>query len=322
MREESMDHKIPIGISACLVGEPVRFDGGHKRLAFAMDELAPYVRFVSVCPETAIGLPTPRPSLRLIADPAGRIALRNGKGLDDGDLAPAMTVFSLKQSRQFGELCGFIACARSPSCGMERVRVYHREGVRKEGTGIFTGTMMRELPWLPVEEDGRLQDPLLRENFVARVFTLYEFNHMLREPLTRDALLAFHRRYKLLLLAHSQPEYRRIGPFVAGMGQWDSLDAFALEYRNRLMHLLSHKATRPNHTNVLMHAQGYFRRHLTGKQRQELVLLIDGYRRGMQPLLAPITLLKHYMAEYPDAWLAQQRYFEPYPEALRLRYGH
>ncbi len=317
-----MSNKIPVGISACLMGEQVRFDGGHRRFAFAMEDLAPFVRFEALCPEMAIGLPTPRPALRLVKDEQGHIAMRTGKGPDDTDLTPAMQAFSTARCRQLGHLSGYIVCAKSPSCGMERVRVYDRGGSQKNGAGLFTRELMRQLPWLPVEEDGRLHDPQLRENFVARVYTLFEFNQLLQQPLTRGGLMAFHSRYKLLLLAHSQPEYRLLGPFVAAMDRWESLELFALEYRNRLMAMLSNTATRPNHTNVLMHAQGYFRRHLTPKQRQELALLIDSYRQGSQPLLAPITLLKHYMAEYPDAWLAQQRYFEPYPEALRLRYGH
>jgi len=154
------------------------------------------------------------------------------------------------------------------------------------------------------------------------VYALYELNMLWRQGLTRGGLIAFHSRYKLSLLAHSQPAYRELGRFVADIHRWDSLEAFAVEYRSRLMALLAHKATRRNHTNVLMHVQGYFRRQLSAAQRQELAHLIDRYRQGMQPLLAPIALLKHYMAEYPDRYLAEQRYFEPYPEALRLRYGH
>lgn len=207
---------------------------------------------------------------------------------------------------------------------MERVRIYQPDNNnnRKVGIGVFTRELMEQMPWLPVEEDGRLHDPLLRENFVARVYALHEFNQLWASGLTRARLVAFHTRYKLLLLAHSQPAYREIGPFVAKMDQWESLEAFALEYRQRLMDLMKNVASRSNHTNVLMHVQGYFRRELTSPQRQELAGLIDHYRLGIQPLLAPITLLKHYMAEFPHPWLAGQRYFSPYPEALRLRYGH
>ncbi|CAM3424334.1 MULTISPECIES: YbgA family protein [Yersinia] len=317
-----MSEKIPVGISACLLGSKVRFDGGHKRLDFATEELAPYVEFEPICPEMAIGLPSPRPALRLVRQ-QDDVLIRTSNDANQ-DVTAAMRRFAEEKVSHLSHLCGYILCAKSPSCGMERVRVYSEKGdfSKKEGTGIFAQELLKQLPWLPVEEDGRLHDPQLRENFVERIYALAEFNSLWKKGLTRGSLMAFHSRYKLSLLAHSQPEYRQIGPFVAAMDQWESLEDFAIEYRNRLMHLLAHKATRRNHTNVLMHVQGYFRRHLNAAQRQELAQLIDRYRQGMQPLLAPITLLKHYMAEYPDAYLAQQRYFEPYPEALRLRYGH
>ncbi|AYH47356.1 hypothetical protein B6N31_06435 [Dickeya fangzhongdai] len=314
---------IPVGISACLLGNPVRFDGGHKRLAFAVGQLAPYFHFEPVCPEMAIGLPVPRPALRLVKSDEGRLRLlaSNGSGLDVTD---NMAAFSAEKAAELAHLCGYIVCAKSPSCGMERVKIYDaaQNNARKSGVGLFTQQVRETLPWLPVEEDGRLHDPALRENFIARVYALHEFNQLWKKGLSRGALMSFHSRYKLLLLAHSQPEYRELGPFVAAMDQWDSLEAFAAQYRLRFMTLLSRPASRRNHTNVLMHVQGYFRRQLTAGQRQELTQLIDRYRQGMQPLLAPLTLLRHYMAEYPDAWLAQQRYFDPYPEALRLRYGH
>lgn len=318
-----MSKKIPVGISACLLGDSVRFDGGHKRCAFAAEDLAPFMRYEPACPEMAIGLPTPRPALRLTetADEKVELCFSNGKG---EPLTQEMQSFSEKKIASLHHLCGYIVCAKSPSCGMERVRVYQPENNnnRKEGVGIFTRELMKQMPWLPVEEDGRLHDPVLRENFVERIYTLHEFNELWRSGLTRGKLIAFHSRYKLTLLAHSQPEYREIGRFVAGIENWSSLEAFAFEYRQRLMDLLKHKATRGNHTNVMMHVQGYFRPQLNAKQRQELTSLIDHYRQGLQPLLAPMTLLKHYMSEYPDPYLAQQRYFEPYPEALRLRYGH
>ncbi len=317
-----MSEQIPIGISACLLGERVRFDGGHKRLAFAVEQLAPYVRFEAICPEMAIGLPTPRPALRLVQTPDSvRMQFSNDP---DIDLTDKMQQYSEQRVAALEHLCGYILCAKSPSCGMERVRVY-RENSKdnsKSGVGIYTAELQKQLPWLPIEEDGRLNDPLLRENFVERVFALYELKMLRQSGLTRGKLMAFHSRYKLSLLSHSQPEYRELGRFVASMDKWSSLEEYFVEYRLRLMNLMSHRATRRNHTNVLMHVQGYFRKQLNSGQRQELSQLIDHYRQGMQPLLAPITLLKHYMHEYPDDYLQQQRYFEPYPEALRLRYGH
>ncbi|WP_279043954.1 YbgA family protein [Cedecea davisae] len=318
-----MNDSIPIGISACLLGENVRFDGGHKRMAFAVNDLAPWVRFEAICPEMAIGLPTPRPALRLVKINEGEIALRFSNQTE-GDLTAAMQDFSSRRVSGLEHLCGYIVCAKSPSCGLERVRVYDADSKnnRKSGTGIFTTELQRQFPWLPVEEDGRLCDPAIRENFVERVYTLHDLNLVRKGGLTRGKLIAFHSRYKLLLLAHSQPEYRELGRFVASIENWASLDEFFVEYRLRLMSLLAHHATRRNHTNVLMHVQGYFRRQLNARQRQELSDLIARYRQGTQPLLAPVTLLKHYMAEYPDRYLEQQRYFEPYPEALRLRYGN
>lgn len=317
-----MNDKIPIGISACLLGSAVRFDGGHKRCEFAVEQLGPYVQFEPICPEMAIGLPTPRPALRLVKG-SQQIRLRHSNDASV-DLTEQMQQFSQQRVSQLQHLCGYIVCSKSPTCGMERVKLWEENGLgaRKSGIGLFTAELLQQMPWLPVEEEGRLTDPVLRENFVERVFALYELNMLWRKGLTRGGLIAFHSRYKLSLLAHSQPAYRELGRFVADIESWESLDAFAVEYRQRLMRLLQHKATRRNHTNVLMHVQGYFRRQLSSAQRQELARLIDHYRQGMQPLLAPITLLKHYMAEYPDSYLAQQRYFEPYPEALRLRYGH
>lgn len=317
-----MSEHIPVGISACLVGEKVRFDGGHKRLAFAVEQLAPYVRFEAICPEMAIGLPTPRPALRLVRHGEG-VAMRFSND-ESIDVTEQMQTYAEKRIEPLGHLCGYILCAKSPSCGMERVRVYSANGKdgQKCGVGIYAAELMKRFPWLPVEEDGRLNDPALRENFVERVFALYELNQLRASGLTRGKLMEFHSRYKLSLLSHSQLQYRELGRFVAGMAGWSSLEDYFTEYRQRLMTLLLQKATRRNHTNVLMHVQGYFRTQLNAHQRKELTQLIDRYRQGVQPLLAPITLLKHYMSEYPDAYLAGQRYFEPYPEALRLRYGH
>lgn len=318
-----MSEKILVGISACLLGESVRFDGGHKRMTFAVESLSPWVAFEPVCPEMAIGLPVPRPALRLVKVRDGAISLRFSDKRE-GDLTEKMQHFSEQRVSRFEHLCGYIVCAKSPSCGMERVRVYDDEGKnnRKTGRGIYTRVLMETFPWLPVEEDGRLNDPALRENFVERIYTLHELNQVYARGLNRGALIAFHSRYKLSLLAHSQPHYRELGGFVAAINKWDDLEAYFIAYRQQLMEVLSYQTTRRNHTNVLMHVQGYFRRQLNARQRQELATLIDRYRRGMQPLLAPITLLKHYMAEYPDEYLVLQRYFEPYPEALRLRYGH
>ncbi|PLL01031.1 DUF1722 domain-containing protein, partial [Klebsiella pneumoniae] len=216
-----------IGISGCLTGSAVRFDGGHKRMGFVMDELAQWVAFKPVCPEMAIGLPVPRPALRLVQTPVGEIRMRFSHAPHE-DVTEKMADFASAHLATLGELSGFIVCAKSPSCGMERVRLYDEKGNRgrKEGVGLFTGALMARYPWLPVEEDGRLHDPLLRENFVERVFALHELNALRARGLTRHSLLAFHSRYKLQLLAHHQAGYREIGPFVASLHEWEDLEAF------------------------------------------------------------------------------------------------
>ena len=268
----------------------------------------------------AIGLPTPRPALRLVMTTGGETEMRFSKAPHD-DVTQKMAAFTADYLLKIGDLSGFIVCAKSPSCGMERVRLYDENGNRgrKEGVGLFTAALLETFPWLPVEEDGRLHDPVLRENFVERVFALHELNVMRKNGLTRRALLDFHSRYKLQLLAHHQAGYREIGPFVASLHEWDDLDAFFVAYRDKLMNILKKPASRKNHTNVLMHIQGYFRNQLNSRQRGELRDVILHYRDGLLPILAPLTLLKHYLAEYPDRYLMTQNYFDPYPDDLGLR---
>ncbi|UXY12731.1 DUF523 and DUF1722 domain-containing protein [Kosakonia sp. ML.JS2a] len=309
-----------IGISGCLTGSAVRFDGGHKRMGFVMDGLGQWVAFQPVCPEMAIGLPVPRPALRLVQTSDGDFRMRFSHAPHD-DVTEKMAAFTDTYLPRLGALSGFIVCAKSPSCGMERVRLYDEKGNRgrKEGVGLFTRALLEAYPWLPVEEDGRLHDPVLRENFVERVFALHELNTLRANGLTRRALLDFHSRYKLQLLAHHQADYRKIGPFVASLHEWEDLDAFFVAYREKLMAILKKTASRENHTNVLMHIQGYFREHLNSRQRGELRDVILHYRNGLLPILAPLTLLKHYLGEYPDRYLLQQNYFAPYPEDLGLR---
>lgn len=309
-----------IGISGCLTGASVRFDGGHKRMPFVMDELASWVTFKPICPEMAIGLPSPRPALRLIQMADGEARMRFTRAPND-DVTEKMSQFTMTCLPGLEDIAGFIVCAKSPSCGMERVRLYDEKGNRgrKEGVGLFTRALMATYPWLPVEEDGRLNDPQLRENFVGRVFALHALNTLRRQGLTRQGLMDFHRRYKLQLLSHTQSGQREIGRFIASLHEWDNLDACFVAYREKLMALLRKVSSRKNHTNVLMHIQGYFRPYLSQRQRGELREVILHYRAGVLPLLAPITLLKHYLAEYPDNYLLTQNYFDPYPQDLALR---
>lgn len=311
---------IRVGVSACILGEKVRFDAGHKQSQFVTQELTPYFDFVSVCPEVGMGLPVPRPTIRLVSNDE-RIALveTNNVSRDHTDALLAYSEHKVVELEQH-QLRGYIVCAKSPTCGMERVKVYKQHGAEKEGVGLYTQTLMRAMPWLPVEEDGRLNDPVLRENFITRVFCLDDFYRCLGDEPSAGKVVEFHSRYKLSLMAHHPLSYRALGRLVANVSHYQT-DEFIREYRLGLMQALSHRASRKNHTNVLMHLQGYFKRALDRRQKAELAQLIHDYRRGTLPLLAPLTLIKHYLSMYPDAYLSKQRYLDPHPQELKLRYG-
>lgn len=315
-----MNAEIKIGISACVLGEKVRFDSGHKVSKFVTKELSPYFEFVSVCPEVGMGMPVPRPTIRLISHEE-QIALVETKD-PTKDHTNAMLEYSKAKVAELKDtqLCGYIVCAKSPTCGMERVKVYKRDGADNIGVGLYTNELLQQMPWLPVEEDGRLNDPVLKENFITRVFTLHDFYQSVGGNVTRGNIVAFHSRYKLTLMAHHPTSYKELGRLVANIKEYD-LDHFYDLYRTGLMRAMSHRASRKNNTNVLMHIQGYFKRYLDKKEKAELRNVIDEYRVGVLPLLAPLTLIKHYLATHPDGYLEQQRFLEPYPQELRLRYG-
>jgi uncharacterized protein YbgA (DUF1722 family) len=203
---------------------------------------------------------------------------------------------------------------------MERVKVYEKNGASNVGTGLFTRELMAKMPWLPVEEDGRLNDPVLKENFITRVYTLHDFYQSIGDVPTRSKMIAFHSRYKLSLMAHNPCAYRQLGRLVADIKAY-SIDEFYVTYRTMFMQAMASRATRKNNTNVLMHLQGYFKRDLASDQKIELRRVIDDYRVGLLPLLAPLTLIKHYLSAHPDSYLQQQKFLEPYPQELRLRYG-
>ncbi|PSJ46839.1 hypothetical protein C7I36_02735 [Zobellella taiwanensis] len=308
---------IRVGISGCLMGQQVRFDGGHKRSDFCTEELARFVEFVPVCPEMAIGLGTPRPSIRLI-NREGELIAQTARG---EDVTAALREYGRRMAEGFSGLSGYVLCAKSPSCGMERVRVYHDSGKgnAKEGTGLYAAELMRALPLLPVEEDGRLNDPVLRENFVTRLYALHDWQCLLHRGLTPSRLIAFHSRYKYLLMAHHRDSYQQLGQLLSDLSC--EVERKADGYIQGLMQALGRRAGRTGHTNVLQHLQGYFKRQLSSRQRQELARTIHQYREGILPLLAPITLLRHYLEEHPNDYLRQQVYLNPHPEALRLRYG-
>ncbi|NOI79275.1 DUF1722 domain-containing protein [Vibrio tubiashii] len=312
--------QIKIGISSCVLGERVRFDSGHKISKFVTKELTPYFEFVPVCPEVGSGMPVPRPTIRLMSN-EDRIALVETK---DPTKEHTQAVVDYSKSKvielEREQLCGYIVCAKSPTCGMERVKVYKKNSAENVGVGLYTNELMKAMPWLPVEEDGRLNDPVLKENFITRIYTLKDFYDSIGDEPTRGKIVAFHSRYKLTLMAHHPTSYKELGKLVANVKDYD-IEEFYKLYRQGLMAAMTHRASRKNNTNVLMHLQGYFKRALSRSQKKELVQVIEDYRVGLLPLLAPLTLIKHYLAAHPDSYLEDQAFLQPHPQELRLRYG-
>lgn len=311
--------KIQIGISACLLGEQVRFDGGHKNSSYCKQEIAPFFDYVPVCPEMAIGMGAPRKSIRLVRD-GETILVQSADG--SLDVTDKLAAFSQKKVAELDFLGGYLLCAKSPTCGMERVTEYKlgTNNGTKSGVGVFARELMTRYPLLPVEEEGRLHDMVLRENFFTRVYAYHDWHCMKHSGLTKHKLIKFHSKYKYLLMAHSPKWYRLLGPIVANLG--DSLDTEAQAYFEGFMTALKINATRKNHTSTLQHIQGYFKTHLSKAQKEEMSETILKYRQGLLPLLVPITLINHYLREFPTPYIEEQVYLNPHPEALKLRYAY
>ncbi|CAM3868605.1 YbgA family protein [Rheinheimera salexigens] len=310
---------IKVGISACVLGDKVRFDGGHKASGFCTSVLSDHVDYIPVCPEVAIGMPIPRPAIRLQLDQQEQVHLVRSKD-PSIDHTEQMQTFIDKKLPQLSNLSGYIVCAKSPSCGMERVRLFDANGhqLGKIGVGIYTRALMQRYPWLPVEEDGRLFDDALRENFICRLFACHDYQQSMREGFTIGKLVKFHSRYKFLVLAHHPVAYRELGRLVA-QAKLFSAEKLQLRYLTDFMNALKVIATRKNHTNVLQHLQGFLKNSLNAQAKQELSETINKYRLGYLPLVAPLTLFKHHLSLHPNQYLSEQCYFDPYPESLGLR---
>lgn len=309
------DNRIPIGISSCLLGEEVRFNGGHKFDRFINNRLSQFFEFRPYCPEVAIGLGIPREPIRQVKTEEG-IRIQGTKD-QSVDVTDELHRYGERVAVKSGGLCGYIFKSASPSCGMERVKTYSIKGLplKSEGVGAFAGRIIEALPNLPVEEEGRLNDPGLRENFIARVFTYYRWKQVRASRLSAAKLVDFHTRHKLIVMAHNQAAYRRLGQLVAQAGK-QNISHIAEEYENGLMQGMKRQATRKSHTNVLQHIQGYLSKQLSDDDREEITRLIEEYRQGLVPLIAPLTLIRHHLRHYPNEWVMQQAYLEPYPPKL------
>jgi uncharacterized protein YbgA (DUF1722 family)/uncharacterized protein YbbK (DUF523 family) len=313
-----MTQKIRLGISSCLLGQKVRYDGGHKLDRFLTDTLGRYVEYVPVCPEVECGLPIPREAMHLEGDPENPrlVTIKTGK-----DLTEQMTQWARRRVAELEkeDLSGFIFKSKSPSSGMERVKVYDKNGMpSKDGVGMFARAFMEHFPLLPVEEEGRLNDPLLRENFIERLFVLSRWRESVAGSRGRGSLVEFHTRHKLLILCHNEVRYREMGRLVAAAKDMP-IKELQDKYLELLLAALKLKTTPKKNSNVLEHIMGYFKRQLSPDEKQELLEVIGLYRKGTVPLLVPITLVNHYVRKYRDPYLMKQHYLNPNPVELQLR---
>jgi len=312
------DAPIRIGISSCLLGEPVRFDGGHKRDPFLVETFGRYVEWVTVCPEVEAGFGTPRESMRLarVGDDVRLVTTRTGI-----DHTEQLRRYLATRVAALGEdeLCGYVLKKNSPSCGMERVKIYGaRGGPVATGRGLFADALLAAYPRLPVEEEGRLCDPRLRENFIERVFAYRRLRSLFGPRWTIGGLVAFHTAHKLQLMAHSPSLYAKLGRLVAGAKAVDRATLRA-HYEADFMDALAVLATPKRQVNVLQHIIGYFSDRLDRAARHELLELIEDYGRGFVPLVVPLTLVRHYVRQFDLSYLRAQSYLDPHPKELMLR---
>jgi len=313
-----MEELIKLGISTCLLGENVRYDGGHKLDRFLTETLGQYVKYVPVCPEVECGLPVPRESMHLEGTPEQP---RLVTSRTHNDKTEQMVTWANKRVVELEEenLCGFVFKSDSPSSGMERVRIINDKGMpEKKGVGIFAKIFMEHFPLIPVEEEGRLHDPKLRENFIERVFAMKLWRELLSKKWSLGPLVDFHSRNKLLILSHSPKHYQIMGKLVAD-GKSMAITELYKGYEVLLMEALKLKTTVKKNSNVLQHMMGYFKKHLSSDEKQEILEIIQQYQEGYVPLIVPITLMNHYIRKYKQPYLSMQTCLNPHPMALRLR---
>ncbi|WP_417782600.1 YbgA family protein [Terasakiella pusilla] len=315
-----MDQKLNIGVSSCLMGQEVRFNGGHCRNRFLTDAIAEYANFKPICPEVSINMSIPRETVRLEREESGRIHMRAPKSRED--YTDRMEQFATDWTKNLEEkdLDGFVFKKDSPSCGVFRVKIYENgQPAERRGTGLFAKAVIKALPELPVEEEGRLCDPVLREIFVERCFAYRRVKDLFaRVDWSRKDVVNFHSREKLLLMAHSPGQYKALGKLVAEIKSHPR-DVFKEKYIKTFMTCMNDKPSKGRHANALMHMAGYLKNKLSAQGRQELARSIDDYRAGIIPLIVPMTLLGHMIRRFDEMYLAQQTYLSPHPYQLSLR---
>ncbi|QFU77707.1 DUF1722 domain-containing protein [Halioglobus maricola] len=309
--------KIPLGISSCLLGQKVRFDSGHKHNPYITQNLGEFFSFQAFCPEVSIGLGTPREPIRLVNNADDDSVRCVGTKDPSLDVTDELVASARAQASWVSSVYGYIFKKDSPSCGMERVKVYRKSSATRDGRGMFAGEIMDMFPNLPVEEEGRLNDARLRENFVKRVFFYKRWCDLISDQPEKRDLVEFHARNKLIYMSHNQTKARELGRLVADIGGQD-IDTFCESYLAGVTEIMQKPASRRNHCNVLSHIQGYLKRKLDADDRAELDQMIEQYRLGYIPLIVPITILRHHFRKTPDPYINQSYYMQPHPQELML----
>jgi uncharacterized protein YbgA (DUF1722 family)/uncharacterized protein YbbK (DUF523 family) len=314
-----MEQTIKIGVSSCLLGKEVRYNGGHSHDRYITGTLGQYFTFVGVCPEVEAGFGIPRETLRLVGDPESPRLLTSKTRQDYTDTMLNWARTRVKELEK-ENLCGFIFKSKSPSSGMERVKVYTEKGFpgSNKGVGLFARAFMANFPLIPVEEEGRLHDAVLRENFIERIFALKRWRQVAEEKKSRGAIVAFHTEHKLQIMSHSQQYYRDMGRLVARVKEIP-LAVLYDQYEAMLMEALALKATVKKNVNVLQHMAGYFKKLLSKDEKKELQEILEQYHQNYTPLIVPITLVNHYVRKYDQEYLKKQYYLNPHPIELKLR---
>ena len=308
-------HKISVGISSCLLGHEVRFDAGHKSNGYIRKTLGEYFNFVPFCPEVESGMSIPRQPVQLRETTHGIRCV--GVKDHDFDVTDQLNTCAAKQDHWLHNLSGYILKKDSPSCGMERVKVYKNDYPDRKGTGLFAQYIKLNFPLLPLEEEGRLGDPVLRENFIQRVYVMQRWKNLKINKITPHLLTVFHAQHKLIAMSHDQVDARALGRLSASANK-DNIEQISARYIFDLMSCLKKTANRGHHVNVLQHIQGFLKTKLDSEDKIELIETIERYRKGQLPLIVPITLLKHHFRKKPDPFISESYYMSPYPAQLTV----
>jgi uncharacterized protein YbgA (DUF1722 family)/uncharacterized protein YbbK (DUF523 family) len=318
MNENSGTGSIRLGVSSCLLGNTVRYDGGHKLSRYVRDTLGDYFEYVPVCPEVECGLPVPREAMHLVGTPENPrlVTIKTRK-----DLTEQMQTWGKEKLEELDriDVCGYIFKSRSPSSGMERIKIYNEEGNPVfQGAGIWARMFMDHFPLLPAEDEGRLNDPVLREHFIERVFVVWRWQQLIaKDPGIKD-LIDFHSRHKFLIMAHSPHLYSELGYYVAHASEKPKNTLFS-GYLQLLDQAMRIKTSVKKHINVLHHLLGFFKEALDSDEKQEFIEIVEHYRKGDVPLIVPVTLMNHFVRKYREPYLQTQLYLNPHPVELRLR---